>query len=103
MVAHFSAESLCLGTGGYCSVRIRMDGREMVPQSGMNFAFDSAGRDSRESHAMERTVSGVSAGLVGIHIISVDYTLVCYPNPTDCPTSFALDDWVLDVQFWRQS
>jgi hypothetical protein len=100
MVAHFAAESLCRGLAGYCSVRIRMDGTEMVPQSGTNFAFDSVGRDARESHAMERTISGVSEG---IHIFAVEWTLVCYPTAADCPRSFSVDDWVFDAEFWRQS
>ncbi|HET7328204.1 MAG TPA: hypothetical protein VFJ14_13065 [Nocardioidaceae bacterium] len=100
MVAHFAAESLCRGLAGYCSARIRMDGIEMVPQSGTNFAFDSAGGDARESHAMERTISGVSEG---IHVFAVEWTLVCYPTGTDCPRSFSVDDWVFDVEFWRQS
>ncbi|HEY7042470.1 MAG TPA: hypothetical protein VH419_02255 [Nocardioidaceae bacterium] len=102
-VAHFGAESLCPGAAGsgYCSIRIRMDGTtEMVPQSGTNFAFDSASRDGRESHSMERTISGVDAGT---HTFSVEWRLVCDPITHKCPGSFKLDDWVFDVEFWRQS
>ncbi len=93
MVAHFSGESLCGGTSGYCSLRILIDGTEMVPNSGTDFAFDSPG-DSWESHAMERTWSGAAAGT---HTFTLQRAVV------GSASSFRLDDWVFDVQYWRQA
>jgi hypothetical protein len=93
MVAHFSGEALCGGTSGYCSVRILIDGTEMIPNSGTDFAFDSPG-DSWESHAMERTWSGATAGT---HTFTLQRAVV------GSASSFRLDDWVFDVQYWRQA
>jgi len=44
IVARFSAESNCLGgSSSYCSLRILVDGVEMNPAAGLNYAFDSPG------------------------------------------------------------
>jgi hypothetical protein len=58
----FSAESYCFGgtglVGNWCSIRILVDGTEMLPNSGGAFAFDANGAadDFWEGHAMERTL-----------------------------------------------
>lgn len=93
LVARFSAESLCSGSTGWCSVRILVDGTEMVPQSGTDFAFDSPG-DTWESHAVERVWSGTAAGT---HTVTVQQAVVAGA------TSLRLDDWVFDVAYWRQA
>jgi len=42
LVARFSAESACAGnTGHWCSVRILVDGHEIAPATGFDFAFDT--------------------------------------------------------------
>jgi hypothetical protein len=93
MIAHFSAESLCTGSSGWCTVRILIDGIEMKPASGTDFAFDSPG-DSWESHAMERTATRTSPGW---HTFTVQRAVVASAS------SLRLDDWVFDVEYWRQA
>jgi hypothetical protein len=95
ITAQFTGESLCNGSGGWCSVRLLIDGTEMVPQSNTDFAFDSPGTTNDwESHTVERTWSGAAAGA---HTISLQWAVI------SGATSFRVDDWVLDVEFWRQS
>lgn len=87
--ARFSAESECVGPAStWCSVRIVVskDGGgfvEMYPNAGSDAAFDAAGSDRWESHAIERHYFGdpgstytfkVQAARVGV-------------------TEFYLDDW----------
>lgn len=89
--ARFSAESYCFSSTatGWCSVRILADGTEMLPDSGIDFAFDASGNadDFWEGHAMERTlVLGQ-----GAHTISVQWVV------TDPSIFFRLDDWTLAV------
>jgi hypothetical protein len=93
MVAHFSSEALCSGSTGWCSARILIDGTEMVPQSGTDFAFASPGA-SYASNAMERTWNGAGAGT---HTFTVQYAVVAGAS------TFRLDDWVFDVQYWKQT
>jgi hypothetical protein len=92
MVAHFSAEALCSGPGGWCPVRILIDGTEMVPQSGTDFAFASPDNNYNSS-AMERTWNGAAAGA---HTFTLQYCV------TAGATSFRVDDWVFDVEYWKQ-
>jgi hypothetical protein len=93
MVAHFSGEALCGGSSGWCSVRILIDGTEMVPQSGTDFAFAAVGNNFNSS-AVERTWQGAAAGA---HTFTLQYAV------TAGATSFRLDDWVFDVEYWRQT
>jgi hypothetical protein len=91
--ARYTAESQCTGTGGWCSVRIvvvRPNGTllELNPQSGTDFAFDSAGADNWESHAIERTSSYLPAGT---YRVKVQAGVVG-------ATSLRLDDWTLAVE-----
>lgn len=90
-IAEFTAESWCDGAdAGYCSVRILMDGNEMTPAVGSDFAFDSdgVGNDKWESHTVTRYVSGVGPGL---HTFSVEAL------STQTATDFRLDDWTFMV------
>jgi hypothetical protein len=89
----FSAESYCFGSsagvGNWCSVRILVDGIEMLPNSGGDFAFDARGvaDDFWEGHAMERTI--LLRG--GTHSITVQWAV------TSSAVTFRLDDWTLAV------
>ncbi len=94
LIARFSGESRC--TVSWCSLRIVVDGTEMLPASGINFAFDSGdGADDRfEGLAMDRTSKVLSAGT---HTVKVEWAL------GGNNSSFWLDDWQLTVEEWRVS
>jgi hypothetical protein len=91
--ARFNAESLCTGPG-WCSVRIvyvTAGGAtvELAPQSGTDFAFDSAG-GSWEAHAIERTSrSFLPAG---------SYTVRVQAQRVGGASSFRLDDYLTSVE-----
>ncbi len=90
-IAEFSAESWCDGAdAGWCAIRILIDGVEMTPAVGSDFAFDSdgAGNDKWESHSMTRYVADVGPGL---HTFSVE------AMSTNTDTFFFLDDWTFMV------
>ncbi len=98
ILARFSAESVCFGAGGWCSVRILLFGPagavEMNPASGSDFAFDStdAGRSTSaewESHSMDRSSNVVGAG---------SYTVVVQAATVGSPITFRLDDYSLTVE-----
>jgi hypothetical protein len=95
--ARFTAESQCVGTSGWCSVRIVVirgtSTVEMDPASGSDFAFDSAaGGDNWEGHAIERTSRFLSAGT---------YTVRVQARVVSGATSVRLDDWTLAVELIR--
>lgn len=86
----FSAESLCTGTG-YCTVRVALDGNEIAPVVGNDFAFDSTDGGTEtitswESHAIQRVATGVAAGA---HTVTIQYAV------TNAATTLRLDDWGL--------
>jgi len=89
----FSGESYCFGSttlaGNWCSIRILVDGVEMLPNVGSNFAFDSNGAadDFWEGNAMERTL--VVRG--GAHVIRAQWSV------NNAGVSFGLDDWTFTV------
>ena len=91
--AIFSAESACFGAGAdrYCGVRIIVDGNELNPAVGNDFAFDTtdAGDEASawESHAVarERDVER------GNHTVKVQI------RTTDAATTLRVDDWALVV------
>lgn len=95
IVARYTAESLCYGggSGAWCSVRILLDGNEMQPAVGTDFAFDSTNGGNNTSanygaRAVIRVATGVAAGT---HTVKVQWGGVA-GTPT-----FRLDDWALDV------
>lgn len=93
VLAFFSAESLCTGgaASDWCSVRILLDGTEMLPDSGLDFAFDAsdgtASSDLWEGNSMTRGILAVAAGT---HTVKVQWAVVGTPT-------FRLDDWLLTV------
>jgi hypothetical protein len=92
IVARFSAESLCTASS-WCSVRILVDGVEMNPVVGTNFAFDSPG-DEGSGNMIERT-SGVVAS--GTHVVAVQAAIVGSSG------TLSLDDWQLTLEVWKAS
>ncbi len=93
LAARFSAESLCAGPSGWCSLRmmlINLDTGasmgELYPRADIDFAFQSAGTASEwEAHSMERVTSRLSAGRYKIQLQAVVFGGL----------SFRLDDWTL--------
>jgi hypothetical protein len=89
VLARFSAESACRGTaGGWCSVRLLIDGQEMAPQVGSDFAFDSPTPAGYASHSMDRS----AVVQAGTHTVSIQYEVV------SGATSVRLDDWSLTLE-----
>jgi hypothetical protein len=94
--AVFSAESACYGggaSGRFCGVRILVDGNELNPAVGNDFAFDSTdlgdeGTSSWESHAIARSSETLAAGN---HQIKVQI------RTTNAATTFRVDDWSLVI------
>jgi len=87
-IAEFDAESYCQGGTGWCSVRILVDGNEMHPISGTDFAFDSVDTDGYESHAMSRTYGPMGPG---------QHTFQVQMRVNNTSTQFRLDDWTFKV------
>jgi hypothetical protein len=83
----FTAESACAGSvGGWCSVRVLVDGDEASPVVGTDFAFDNAeGPYTWESHSVERVAV---ADYTGNHRVTVQTAQVG-------GASERLDDWTL--------
>jgi hypothetical protein len=88
VLARFSGESACRGSGGWCSVRLLLDGQEMSPQAGTDFAFDSPTTAGYSAHSMERSTI-VQAGT---HTVQVQYAAA------GAATSVRLDDWTLTLE-----
>jgi len=84
----FSAETLCGGQSGWCTVRILVDGFEAKPAVGTDFAFDS-GNDSYEVHTMQRVAT------VGGFNVSRQIKVQVAVQGTGM--SFRVDDWTLSV------
>lgn len=89
VIARFTAESSCTtgGASNYGSVRLVLNGSEMAPVAGTDFAFDTSESepgDSRESHAVERFEMGVAPGT---HTVVAQWQ-------TDC-SALEIDDWTL--------
>lgn len=99
IVALFSAESACYGgsAGQYCGVRVTVNGNELAPGSGSDFAFHSVengGSQSWESHSIVRISDTLPAGN---HTVRAEY------RTTNAATTLRLDDWMLAVMLQRQS
>jgi hypothetical protein len=91
----FTAESRCTGASGtWCSVRVTVDGNEIEPAAGSDFAFDSASTDLYESHAIVRVSGTLTAGS---HSVKVQ------GRTTSASTTLRLDDWAMVVQRVRVS
>jgi hypothetical protein len=100
--ASFTAESACYPVNaalavGWCSVRILLDGVEMSPVVGTDFAFDSSNgglqrNQSWEAHAMDRSSKDTVGP--GAHTIEVEWGVV---GGAAGNTEFRLDDWHLFV------
>jgi hypothetical protein len=96
--AIFSAESVCSGGGAgppqrYCGARILVDGNELNPAVGNDYAFDSTdngdeGTLSFESHAIARSSETLSAG---------NHTVKVQIRTNVAATTFRVDDWALIV------
>jgi hypothetical protein len=88
LYATFTAESVCVGGTGSCSVRITLDGNELAPAAGTDFAFDSTNLGtetaSGESHVVTRLSDNVSAG---------NHTLVVQLRTSQAATMLRVDDW----------
>lgn len=93
--AIFTAESACYGAGAnrYCGARIVVDGNELNPAVGNDFAFDSTddgdeAAQSWESHAIARASETLSAGN---HIVKVQI------RTTNAANTLRIDDWALVI------
>jgi hypothetical protein len=99
--ARFTAESNCTranpALGGWCSARIVAQRIgvlpvpppvELNPVAGLDYAFDSAGTDQHEGHAMERSLRLAT----GTYIVKVQRAV------TSPLIAFRLDDWHLAVE-----
>lgn len=89
----FSAESTCYGGTGNCSVRITVDGSELMPVEGATAYFDSTdvgdeGTNSPEAHAIVRISDTLTAGT---HAVRVER------RTTQAATTLRLDDWSLVI------
>ena len=94
IVARFSGESACGGSDGWCAVRILVNGVELTPVVGTQFAFDDTGSTTWESSFVERTSGTVNPG---------SYTVTVEAAVVGSATSFSIDDWALTVVLWRIS
>jgi hypothetical protein len=93
-VATFNAESRCLGEeGSWCSVRIVCDGIELLPNSGVDFAFNSPGGSTWKSVTIIRRSQLKTAGS---HVCAVETSQVD-------GSEHLLDDWIFVIEYWRRS
>jgi hypothetical protein len=93
-LATFNAESRCLGEeGSWCSVRIICDGIELLPNSGLDFAFNSPGRSTWKSATIIRR-SQLKTG--GPHVCAVETLQVD-------GSEHRLDDWIFVIEYWRRN
>lgn len=85
VVATFSAETSC--TSVYCTVSLSIDGNEMAPTSGNDFAFDShGGNQDGEAHSMTRVRAGIGPG---------DHAVKARIRINSPVGNFRVDDWAL--------
>ena len=94
-LATFNAESRCQGEeGSWCSVRIICDGIELLPNSGLDFAFNSPGGSTWKSASIIRR-SQLKTG--GSHVCAVETLQV------DGRSEHLLDDWIFVIEYWRRN
>lgn len=89
LVVTFSGESVCTG-GSWCTLRVLVDGTELHPIVGTDFAFDSPS-DNWEAHSIQRISKPLVAG-----IYTVDVQWAALGGAT-----FRIDDWLFMVEYWR--
>jgi hypothetical protein len=71
--ARYTAESLCTGTGGWCSVRIALYTAtgvfisELLPAAGTDYKFDTPG-GAEETGALERTSGNLVSGSYTVRV-----------------------------------
>jgi len=90
----FAGESQCTGSAlTWCTVRVLVDGAPADPNSGTDFAFDSAeaAQGSWESHSHDWTSAELTGG---------NHTVVVQWAATNAATEFRMDDWQLTVEEW---
>jgi hypothetical protein len=101
ILASFTAESACYGGTGWCSVRILLNGVEMDPVVGTDFAFDSSDANSEtsqswESHAVERSKLYTNTSTAAVTVtVQVQYMV------TAAGMTLRLDDWHLSVMQFK--
>jgi hypothetical protein len=99
LLARFGDETNCYGSNaGWCSVRILVNGVEMDPAAGLNYAMDSpnAGGDGNtawEGHFLERFSKCLPAGNYNITVQWASRQIGAAAIPT-----FQLDDYTLVVE-----
>ena len=85
--ATFSAETLCTGGGlDWCTARVTVDGTELNPIVGTDYAFDSTG-DQWEGHAFVRSSETLAAGN---HTVQVQIAVTS-------GATLRIDDWALVI------
>jgi hypothetical protein len=90
--ADFAAESSCGGAGSWCVVTVYVDGTEMAPVAGLNFAFDTDDGGSYEANAITRTLT-VGPGTYAVEVRA---------RPVTAGTNVRLDETVLFVEAFLQ-
>lgn len=98
IVATFTSESNCTGSpGGWCNIIINCDGVQTLPAVGTDFAFDSVGTTSSgnnfHSLSVTRRTNAVTGG---------NHSCEVRENLVNGATSFRLDDWTFQFEFWKQ-
>ena len=95
VVATFSAETSCTAAAPfYCHVSLYIDGNEMAPSSGIDFAFDSnGGVQDWEAHSMTRVRAGIGPG---------DHAITARIRISGGAGNFRVDDWALVGVAYKQ-
>lgn len=95
LIAHFTAETSCVGEIGICALEITVDGERAQPSMNdviYESAFDSAEpNDKKESHATHRSIGPLPAGSYKVQVE------IAVSDP-DNGTVFDLDMWSLIIE-----
>jgi len=102
LLATFSANARCYGNGApaeWCAIRILVDGVEMSPRAGMNFAFASPAADGFPEYEL-KSIDRISVELgPGSHSVVVQGAVVA----GDPGMTFGAEGWQLTLVLWRAS
>lgn len=90
LVATFSGESICTG-GTWCTLKVTVDGVELNPVVGTDFAFDSPS-DNWEAQSIQRISNLLPAGLKFVEVYWAALG----------GATFRIDDWLFKVEYWPQ-